>query len=187
MPTNRTIGAFGGGGGSSPGAYSPPRPPISAYIVNILTGSQHLINILPDSITESYSAMFDNIPIMGASSPKIGYSGGGPKSVSLSLPLHDDYSDKGILYDVNILKALAYPEYTTSIKPPNCYLRIGSFIAVYGACGSVSVSWQRPYRRDRSGNIVYVRADVSLDFQNIVRVPFSASDVERGRDTDAYS
>lgn len=176
-----------GGGGTTRGAlsFAPNHPTIPAYIVNILTGTVVEIALLPDEVSENYGAEIEPTPIMGRSSPIMGYSGGGPKTVSLSLILYDDYCKDGIIQTVNNLKALSYPEYSNIVEPPNCYVRIGDFIKLYGVCTSVGVSWSKPIRKDHvSGEMTYIKADVSLEFQNCVSTPFSATSVERGRDSN---
>lgn len=176
--------------GQRPGAmfsFAPNHPPIPAYIVNILTGTVIEIALLPEEISENYAAEITPTSIMGRSSPVMGYAGGGPKTVSLSLTLHDDYCKLGIIQTVNNFKALSYPEYSNIVESPNCYLRIGDFMRLYGVCTSVGVSWSKPMRRDHvSFQMTYIKADVSLDLQNCVSTPFSASSVEGGSDSDAF-
>jgi len=162
-----------------------PKPFIPALIVNVLTGTPTRIEMLPEEFSESNNADLQNIDITGRSSPLIGYAGGGPKTVSINLPLHDDLCSLGIVQTVNNLKALTYPEYGGSIEPPKSYLRVGTFFKIFGACESCDVTWRKPYREDHvSGEMTYIYAEVSLSFTNVVEVPFSASSVQGGKDTD---
>jgi len=160
---------------------------IDSYVINDITGSIIRFKLLPDEVSESYSAEFEDVPIMGRSSPYVSYSLGGPKEISLSLILHDDYCIGGNILDtVNKFKALAYPNYEDQvIEPPKCFLRIGDFIKLLGVCSSVDVSWEKPIRVDKdTGESFYAKADVSLSLRNVVKVPFSADQVERGNDSD---
>jgi len=158
---------------------------IQMIVVNIITGTVIEIYLTPESISENYQALFTGISIMGRSSPLQGYGGGGPKNVSFSVVVHDDLCPEGILTAVNKFKALPYPEYDAAVIPPNCYVRIGDFIKLFGFCESVGVSWSPPYRKQkRDGKMVYMQANVDLSFTNCVQAPFSASSVEAGIDTD---
>lgn len=157
-----------------------PREFILAVIFNLTTGSRINIPLLPDSLSEEYSAQFDDIQVLGRSTPYAGYGGGGPRSVSIDLPIHVDYSEGQYLDIIEKLKALPYPEYGNYIEPPKIYLKIGDFIAIIGYCDSVSVNWEKPYGDDMNGNKVYYKADVSLSINEALKYPHSASDIEGG-------
>jgi len=160
-----------------------PREFIMAIIFNLTTGSRIDIPLLPETISEEYSAQFDNIPVLGRSTPYAGYGGGGPRSISLDLPMHVDYSDGQYLDKIQRLKALPYPEYEDYIEPPKVYVKIGDFIAIIGYCDSVSVAWNKPYGFDTNGNKVYYKADISLSIKEALKYPYSASEVEGGMGT----
>lgn len=147
------------------------------YIINLITNTRITFSILPEDISESNQAQFDEQSIRGRSSPLRGYNTSGPRNVSYSLELHDDYCEGGILATVNKLKALSFPTYDGIVIPPKCYIRIGNMIGMTAVTSSVSVSWKPPFR-----NGVYLCASVSLDFSEVVTVPYGARDIERGSD-----
>jgi len=151
-----------------------------AVIYNLTTFTRIDIPLLPESISEEYSAQFDDIQVLGRSTPYAGYGGGGPRSVSLDLPVHVDYSNGEYLNTIEKLKALPYPEYDDYIEPPKVYVKIGDFIAIVGYCDSVSVNWEKPYGQDMNGNMVYYKSEVSISLTEALKFPHSASQIESG-------
>lgn len=158
------------------------RYPIDAYIINMNTGTRIELDLLPESIDDSYTANYNSTPILGRSTPIIGYSEGGPRSISFSVKLHDDViSEAGmdIVDKVNILKALSYPSYENDrVISPKCYVRIGSMISMTGVCNNVGVSWEPPYSPTKKGRVSYLQAEVSLSFDEVQPIPQSASQIE---------
>lgn len=150
--------------------------PIPAYIVNLTTG--HVIEFahIPDELEDSNSSSFSEINIQGRSTPVLAYDGSGPRNVTFTLQLHDDYCRLGIKQTVDLLKSLTYPRYSTYILPPRCYIRIGETIRMTGVCEDVTVNWKKPYRDNK-----FVYAEVSLTFKSALEVPFSADDVAGGK------
>lgn len=161
-----------------PGRIYLPKHPITAVIVNLITGSVIELVHIPEEVEEANSSSFSEVNIQGRSSPILGYEGSGPRTVSFTIQLHDDYCPEGIVKTVQKLKALTYPYYAPSlIRPPKCYVRLGNFLKIIGVCNDVSVNWKKPYRDG-----VFIYADVSLSFKGAVEFPFSADEVEGGRD-----
>lgn len=150
---------------------------LPCYIINLVTGTRIAFTVIPEDISDSNSAQFDDQSIRGRSTPLKGYSGSGPRSVSYSLDLHDDYCQGGILKTVNKLKALVYPVYGGVVTPPKCYVRLGNMVGMTAVTNSVNISWKPPYR-----NGVYVCATVSLEFSEVVKTPYGATDIEKGGD-----
>lgn len=151
------------------------KDPIVATIVNLTNG--HVINLthVPEEIEDANSASFSETNILGRSAPVLGYDGSGPRNVTFTLQLHDDYCPQGIKKAVHELKSLTYPKYGNYIQAPRCYVRIGDFLRITGVCEDVSVGWKKPYRDG-----VFVYADVSLSFKAALEVPFSVDEVLGG-------
>lgn len=171
------------------------RPPWAPYSTSIITAYIKNMNtktvisfaaMLPETIQDSYSANYSPTDLLGRSSPIIGYSSGGPRSVSFDLTLHDDIiwadgHNQDIVDVVNSLKALPYPDYTSSkVIPPKCYVKIGDIISLVGVCNEVSVTWEKPYRETALGRMSYIKAEVSLSFDEVVVSPRGTRDIERG-------
>lgn len=149
---------------------------LDMYIVNLRTGTVMDFIIIPDGpISESLGVTWGSQQIPGSTRTYYGYDNTGPRSVNFSVRLHDDYCKFGIKQSVQNLKALAYPEYDGYVYPPECYVRIGNFLRFKGLCDSVSLSWERPIRNNQ-----YLVADLSLSFQVVHNLVYSAFDVEGG-------
>ena len=114
-------------------------------IRNNNTGTDIIFPVMPQNVSESVSANFNQQEIVGASRPRIVYSSTAAKTITLSLQnLTEDYLAPGFnrLYDyVRALQALAYPEYEGGVvKPPDLTLFMGDRI-MSCVCTNVSVSW----------------------------------------------
>lgn len=149
---------------------------INCYIKNLVTGTTIEFELIPETVSDNNSASFDAQDIRGRSNPIQGYNTSGPRTVSFSIQLHDDYCKDGILTTVNKLRALTYPAYGGGVTPPSCYVRFGKMIRMKAVVTSVSVQWNKPYR-----NGVFTQAEVSLDFTEIRNKSLSASNIEGGK------
>ena len=154
---------------------------IPCYVINILTGKRIQFKLIPDDLSESLSASFEPQSIRGRSAPFLSYENTGSRTVSFSVTLHEEYCDGGILDTVNKLKALVYPTYVGSIvAAPKCYVRFGNMIGMKAIIESVGVSWEKPILRDANGKSFFAKAEVSLDFTELIdyTVP-NAFDIEK--------
>jgi len=181
-------------------------PNLDQYLENIGANPSNLVTIVnttfnpprainfyglaPDDITESHSANFEPIDIMGRSSPIAVYSGGGGRTVDISLDIHEDYLKEysnqmgkaDIREFVAEVKALTYPRYQGGVViPPRVFIKIGEFFRMKAYCGSVSVSWKKPIRDGK-----YIVAGLSMNFTEILSVSFSADEVSSGKDLERY-
>lgn len=149
---------------------------IECYIINLITDSRIEFELTPEEVSDSVSAQYDETVPRGRSNPILGYNSSGPRTVSYTIPLHDDYCKEGILATVNKLQALAYPIYHTgSIQAPTALIRLGKMVNTTGVCTEVGVTWKKPYRDG-----VYLNADVSLTFTETLSTPKGAVDIESG-------
>lgn len=145
----------------------------SACVVNLVTNTTIYFPTPPEDITDSISITNDEETVRGRSAPYIGYNSTSSRQISFSLDLHDDYCPSGVVKTVNALKALEYPRYSTFTIPPHCYLNLGNGIRCTCICTSVDVTWKGPIRSN-----TYTMANVSLQFNSVVSVPFSSENVE---------
>lgn len=148
------------------------RYPIDAYIRG-LYGPKVTINleIPPESVEDTYSANFDSKSLQGRSSPVFGYSNGGPREVSFSITVREDYveGEEDIIDVINKFKSIEYPEYTNDeVVPPKVYVKIGDFINFTGICNNVGVTWERPYGRTSRDRTSFLQAEVSLSFNEVI-------------------
>ncbi|AWD93029.1 hypothetical protein HSE3_gp077 [Bacillus phage vB_BceM-HSE3] len=158
-----------------PVRLTPDRDPITGLVYNMNTGTKFEFPAMPDEISDNENAQFEDQAIAGRSAPIFNYSSSGPRSVSFSITLHDDYCKDGILATVNKFKALVYPSYRELIASPKCYIRIGDFIRCICVVESVDVTWKKPYR-----NGIYIVADVNISLKEVADVPYSTHEIEGG-------
>lgn len=161
-----------GSSGSNKRVYRITKDYIPCYVINTVTGGTIEFDCEPDEINDTISAQFDPQEIRGRSSPYQGYNSSGPRTVSLELVLHDDLCKEGVLNTVNRLRSLVYPGYSGVLIAPSCLVRIGDMIHMKAIVNDVGVVWQKPYR-----NGVYLVANVSLTFSEVVDIPHSAFDI----------
>lgn len=149
---------------------------LDMYIVNLRTGTVLDFFIIPEGpISETLGVTWGSQQIPGSSRVYYGYDNTGPRTVSFSIRLHDDYCKLGIKQTVQNIKALAYPEYDGYVYPPECYVRVGNFLRFRGLCDSVTLSWERPLRDNQ-----YLVADISLSFNVVHPIAYSSEEVEGG-------
>lgn len=150
---------------------------INCYIMNLNTGMKVNFITTPQTITESLSANFGQQTIPGRSDPLFYYTNSGPRNVTFTMTIVDDYTPYGIVYTVNQLKAMVYPHYVgMTIHPPRCYLSIGRFLTLTGFLQNIEVTWQSTPIREQ----IYQYADVAFTFTQAVQVPYSDVQVEQG-------
>lgn len=169
------------------------RREMQAYIQNLITNTSTSFTFYPEEVEDSHTSSFNQQEIQGRSTPLISYSGGGPREVSFSVIILDEFCDIGIVDTVNKLKALTYPGYDNMVEPPECYVKLGRGIRFTGQCTNVSVSWQPPISGSSSSTVsefggdagegtTYSRADVSMSFLISHEIALSSSNVEENGD-----
>ena len=92
---------------------------IPAYVHNLVTGTNITFKFYPEEVEDTHSSSFSQKEILGRSTPLLAYSGGGPREVSFSVILHDDFCDDGIINTVNKLKGLGITFKTVDIDVDN--------------------------------------------------------------------
>jgi hypothetical protein len=112
---------------------------------------------------------------MGRSAPFYGYNYTNAREVSFTIPLHHDFCIDGIVNTIARLKALVYPDYTSYTIAPKCYINLGAGLRFTGFCKSCDVTWKKPNKYD-----TYLSADVSLAFDAVIDVPYTAKQIEAG-------
>ena len=144
---------------------------------------------MPESIEDSVSAEYDDVSILGRSSPHKAYSGTSGRSISLDLQfiasVHVGDVRPGqnayVLLEnkLRFLRSLAYPSYTSSVvRPPTrCLVSIGEWLKFECICSSVSITRNRPW--DIEG-MYGTYADVSLQFDEVSDSPFTREEVMAG-------
>lgn len=136
--------------------------------------------LMPDTITESKSANYEEIPIIGRSLPLLGYTNSTARQVSLSLSFaalkrDGEYSPEGILKKVRWLESKVYPHYDGIwvLPPHRLLLVIGKALAMTCVMSSCTTTHMKPW------NVAGVDA-------RPFRVQVDCSFIEWGENDDQY-
>jgi hypothetical protein len=146
--------------------------------------------LCPDDLTESHQENFEPVDIKSRSNPLQAYSGSSSRSIDLSIDVHEDYlraysqeiGKADIVAFIAQLKALTYPRYQQGVViPPKCFVKVGDFFRMKAICTSVSVAWKKPLRDNK-----YISATISMSFNEILSISFSADEIASGGDLQRY-
>lgn len=129
-----SVGASDGGGSSGYGSAFAR----SCYIE--VNGNIQFFPGFPESVSDSNSANYSAINILGRSEPLQMYVGSGPRTVSVSYKMHMEMADN-IEDLVDLVESACYPNYNGSIAAPKCILVIGDTIRIQGVVTNVTANW----------------------------------------------
>ena len=157
-----------------PGEYVLP----PCFIKNLITGTTiELRSGMPEGLSDSASANYEQANIRGRSNQIQGYSDTEARTVSFDYTFHEELEPDGLLTTIARIKALEYPGYSSVVEPPKCYLRLGNVVRGTFICTSADVS----YREDAGvRNDYYLGADVSFNFTETNDFARSAAEIEDG-------
>jgi len=157
---------------------------------------------IPEQINETIETNYNEITIIGRSSPIQGYSDTGARTVSFDLTFvateldaanEVDAIRRQVFEKMRFLQSFAFPEYDGNVmKPPHrIQIIIGSFLNIVGILQSVPLVWRAPYgigqsdaRDQGSGNRVLAPnypmvADINLTVIETLAIPLSFEQVRR--------
>lgn len=148
---------------------------IPCYTKNLVTGTTTIFDLVPEIVTDNHVANFEDQVTKSRPSPFKAYASSGPRNVSFSVVISQDYCQNGILKTVNQLQALVIPELKGSyVDSPRCLVRIGDIININAVCINVSVEWETPYKEN-----VYHKATVTMSFDEVENNVKFAKDWEK--------
>lgn len=157
------------------GSWGPFPQVIQCVVMNNVTGSYVSFNMPPESLSESLSNSYDDNSIRGRSSPIRGYSNSGPRSISFTLSLFQDYCPSGLKQTEDFLRALCYPSYSGSVVPPSATFILGNTITLIGTVDSVSLDHKPPIKDG-----YYSLVDASISMTEVEAQTTDAKAVEGG-------
>lgn len=147
---------------------------LDCYVQNLNTGKTTKFEISPETVSDAVVANFEDQATKSRTSPFKAYANSGPREISFTIELFDDYCELGILKTVRRFQALTVPTKSGGyVHEPRCKVKIGKFIDIIGVCTSVSVEWAKPYKDE-----VYSKADVSFSFNEVEEVSKFADEWE---------
>lgn len=151
-------------------------------LINWNTRTKISFYATPDSLSDTYSAKFDEKTVVGRSSPVLVYTGGSSRGLSFSVTFHEDllenYTD--ITKFVDDIRALSFPVYDGGVKAPRVYCKVGNIFSFWGTLNT-TVSYKPPIRDSRM-----IMADISFDFTRLGSILRSSSNLVSTVE-DAYS
>lgn len=155
------------------------------------TAKRHVIRFqtMPDKITDSKSAVFNDAQIIGRSSPLKTYQFSSARKISLNLEFFasieakDEKSAEEVRTTVNLLRALVNPNYGSKLiaRPRRCILRVGENIGMTGYCLSVNVTLRGDYPWELNPAKAHY-ASVALVFEETGEDVYSFDDIRLGTD-----
>lgn len=171
-------------------------PFLSCFIIVLSRGVgfpvQDIIpfQFMPQLITDSKTANFNDVMIVARSSPIKNYSGSGSRIIQFALEffaqpeqgLESIASTFLIKTRIDACRALTYPDYSGFVMkpPPRCIIRIGNQVAMLGVCRNVSVSYSGDSPWDLAPISLAHHATVSLTFEEAMNIPLSNTEVRFG-------
>lgn len=146
-------------------------PEAFCFLLDIDNGDRLEFQLMPDSISESKAAMYNEVPIVGRSLPILGYATSSSRQIALSLNFaathaEGKYSPQWVIQQVRWLESKVYPSYEDGFvyPPPRMLLVIGAAIGMQVIMTSYNTSWMNPWRAE--DNRAYaMRAQVDIQLQ----------------------
>lgn len=168
-----------------------------AYLVDLIDRSKLIFEYIPTEISDSKSASYDDVAIVGRSEPFVGYSSSESRTITFDIEFivskfqNDATSSAETAYDqlmekVRWCRSLAYPDYHTQsfVTPPHpCLLKVGKLLSVRVIVESVEVTYKGPWNED----LLPYSVSVSMPFRVVNTTPFGLGDVRAGRDTFTFT
>ncbi len=134
---------------------------------NLNTGTKISFIATPESIQDGYSANFNEVELLGRSSPILVYGGGSSRTLNFTILFHEDLleQDTDIRAFVDKLRALSLPVYDSGIKVPKVYFRIGKMFSCWGTVNT-TVNYKPPVRNGRM-----IVAEVTFELTRLSSIP----------------
>jgi hypothetical protein len=170
-------------------------PAFSSFIIVLSRGAGFPVKdvipfqFMPDSITDSKSAVYNEIPIIARSVPVKSYSHSSSRIISFTLEFFAAPEQGLRILDplllktrIDALKALVYPDYGAFITkpPPRCLVHIGAQVAFLGTCKSVNVTYSNQSPWTLNPVVLAHHAKVALSFEETLNIPLSNTEVRFG-------
>lgn len=130
--------------------------------------------LMPEVISESKSANYAEIPIVGRSLPQLGYANSSSRQASLSLMFvalerEGKYTAEWVENQVRWLEAKVYPRYVDdwTFPPPRLLLIVGQAMGMQCVMTSCTTSWMGPWDVTNGLTARPFRGQVDITLQEI--------------------
>jgi hypothetical protein len=170
-------------------------PAFSSFILVLKRGpgavQQDIIpfQFMPDTIRDSKVAVYNDIAIVGRSSPVKNYSHSGARMISFTLQFFvypeagmDNLDTAALTQKIDLCRSLVVPDYDGFIikPPPRCIVQIGKSLGFLGVCKSVNVSYSGASPWDLDPEVLAHHATVDFTFEESLNIPISQSETRQG-------
>ena len=144
---------------------------------------------MPEMLRDSKVAVYNDIAVVGRSSPVKNYSHSGARMINFSLQFFSS-PEAGLGFitplliktRVDALRALVVPNYDNFVvqPPPRCIVHLGLSMAFLGVCKSVNVSYSGASPWDLLPVVLAHHATVDLSFEEALNIPLSNTETRLG-------
>jgi hypothetical protein len=156
-------------------------PEAYCFLLDVDEGTNNRLEfqLMPENISESKAAIYNEIPIIGRSLPLLGYAGSTSRQVSLSInfaainkPGSGKYDVFWVQNRVRWLESKVYPVYRGgfTFPPHRLLLILGQAIRMQAVMVSCTTSWLGPWdamieNENNAGQVYPFRASIDCQFQ----------------------
>lgn len=182
----------------SSGAARVLSPEAFCFVLDTDSGERVEFQLMPESISESKSAMYNEIPIIGRSLPLLGYAHSSSRTMGLGLTFaalygEGRYSPKWIEEQVRWLESKVYPDYEDGFvfPPPRLLVAVGKALSMQCVMVSVNTTWLGPWSADDQDAYAF-RAQVDMQLQeygmneDAAGHPHGAKEAKEGKNQSSY-
>lgn len=108
-------------------------------------GEGILFPCYPESVSDSNSASYSPVNILGRSEPFQYYTGSGPRTVGVKFQMHVDMESTDDIYHIaSVVESCCYPNYGSAIAPIKVTFQVGNSLRITGIITSVSTDYSGP-------------------------------------------
>lgn len=162
--------------------------PDAAFIIDLDGGGMFPFQFIPETISDSKSASFNDYDILGRSIPLKGYRGSPSRTLQFTVRMWTDPTADGAPLSVgqikqrtDFLRSLVYADYSGGIKPPHkCLITIGLNFQMIGVCTQAAPTVSRNSNVWDLGPTLSHGMEVQLTFEEVGDVPLSTFEVRAG-------
>jgi len=151
-------------------------PEAFCFIIDTLRDDRLEFQLMPEAISETKTAHYNEIPILGRSLPLVGYSSSSSRQIGLSLSFvalnsmesGGKYTADWVKKKVRWLESKTYPQYEDGLvfPPPLLLLVVGGVIGLSCIMTNCTTTWMGPWDLKLSP-VMPFRANVEVTFQEV--------------------
>jgi hypothetical protein len=127
-------------------------PESFCYLIDLDSQDQLSFQLMPDPISESKNAIYNEIPVVGRSLPHLGYNSSSSRMIALELNFvalerEGKYTVDWVKDRARWLESKVYPKYINgfTFPPPKLLLIVGNVIGLQCVMTSCTTNWSGPW------------------------------------------